>query len=211
MKTIRVLLADDHEIVREGLRAILSADPAIDVVGEAANGLEVVANTQRLHPQVVIMDVTMPGLNGFEATRKLVESCRDAYVLVLTRHAQDAYARELLRAGAKGYVLKQSPSAELFRAVHAVAAGEQYVDRSLTAVPAPAHPRTAPTTALSPREEQVLRLVAQGFSNKEIASSLDVSVKTVEAHKANAGQKLGMNSRAEIVKYAQVRGWLSDF
>ena len=216
MQNIRVVLAEDHETVREGLRAILSADPEISVVGEAADGQSAVATTQSLRPNVVVMDITMPGLNGFQATQSIRNSCPDTEVLVLTRHAHEAYVHEFLRAGAAGYVLKQSRSSELVRAIHAVAAGEKYVDPTLKSkVAALYKPRTSAAAApaspsLSPREEQVLRLVALGHSNKEIATTLEVSVKTVEAHKANAGQKLGFGNRADVVRYAHMRGWLSD-
>ncbi len=218
MASIRVLLADDHETVREGLRAILSADPSISIVGEAADGDAAITSTQKLKPDVVVMDVTMPGLNGFQATQTIKHCCPDTDVLVLTRHAHEAYVHEFLRVGASGYVLKQSRSSELLRAVHAVAAGEKYVDPTLSVkVAALYRPRaqaageaSPASPSLSPREEQVLRLVALGHSNKEIAASLDVSVKTIEAHKANAGQKLGLGTRADVVRYAHMRGWLRD-
>jgi len=214
MEPIRVLLADDHETVREGLRAILNADPAIAVVGEACDGESAISGAETLHPDVVVMDVTMPGLNGFQATQAIKKSCPDSDVVVLTRHNHGSYVHEFLRAGASGYVLKQSRSAELIRAVKAAAAGETYIDPAAAPTsearvarrsqPSPSMP------ALSPREEQVLRLVALGHSNKEIAANLGVSVKTIEAHKANAGQKLGLITRADVVRYAHVRGWLSD-
>lgn len=215
MSNIRVVLAEDHETVREGLRAILSADPGISIVGEAADGQGAINTAQALKPDVVVMDITMPGLNGFQATQSIKSSCPDTDVLVLTRHAHEAYVHEFLRAGASGYVLKQSRSSELLRAVHAVAAGEQYVDPTLsskvTALYRPRSSSSAPASpALSPREEQVLRLVALGHSNKEIAATLDVSVKTIEAHKANAAQKLSLATRADVVRYAHMRGWLND-
>ena len=212
---IRVVLAEDHETVREGLRAILSADPQITVVGEAADGTAAVAQTQSLHPDVVVMDVTMPGLNGFQATSTIKQCCPETDVLVLTRHAHEAYVHEFLRVGASGYVLKQSRSSELLKAIHTVAAGGKHVDGAISSkVAALFRPRSASqppaSPSLSPREEQVLRLVALGHSNKEIASQLDVSVKTIEAHKANAGQKLGLGGRADVVRYAHMRGWLND-
>jgi len=205
MANIRVMLADDHETVREGLRAILSADPDITVVGEAADGESAIAGARATRPDVVVMDVTMPGLNGFQATQGIKECCPETDVVVLTRHTHQAYVHEFLRVGASGYVLKQSRSTELLRAVHAVAEGTTYVDPALSGA------MTAPARGtLSPREEQVMRLVALGHSNKEIAATLNVSVKTVEAHKANAGQKLGLASRADVVRYAHMRGWLTD-
>ncbi|HXD72577.1 MAG TPA: response regulator transcription factor [Vicinamibacterales bacterium] len=215
--TIRVVLAEDHETVREGLRAILSADPQITIVGEAADGTAAVAQTQALHPDVVVMDVTMPGLNGFQATSSIKQCCPDTDVLVLTRHAHESYVHEFMRVGASGYVLKQSRSNELLRAVHTVAGGGHYIDPTLASkVGDLQRPRSQSTSAaatvrgLSPREEQVVRLVALGHSNKEIAAQLNVSVKTIEAHKANAGQKLGLASRADVVRYAHMRGWLND-
>jgi DNA-binding NarL/FixJ family response regulator len=218
MSSISVLLVDDHETVREGLRAILTTDPEIAVKGEASDGQTAIAGAQSLHPDIVVMDVTMPGLNGLQATQAIKECCPESRVLVLTRHAHEAYVHEFIRAGASGYVLKQSRSPELLRAVHAVAAGEQYIDSSLSAQvmerarSRPQSSRSVPLSAppLSPREEEVLRLVALGHSNKEIAAKLDVSVKTIEAHKANAGQKLGLATRAEVVHYAHVRGWLNE-
>ena len=222
MRNIRVLLADDHETVREGLRAILSADPSITVVGEAADGQAAIAGSQSLHPDIVLMDVTMPGLNGFQATQTIRHCCPDTDVVVLTRHAHEAYVHEFLRVGAAGYVLKQSRSSELLKALHAVAAGEKYIDPTLSSKVAALYrprssqsqsqsPSPSPSSpALSPREEQVLRLVALGHSNKEIAANLDVSVKTIEAHKANAAQKLGLSTRADVVRYAHMRGWLND-
>ena len=205
MGNIRVLLADDHETVREGLRAILSADPDITVVGEAADGESAVAGARAIQPNIVVMDVTMPGLNGFQATQTIKESCPGTQVVVLTRHAHEAYVHEFLRAGAAGYVLKQSRSTELLRALHSVARGVTYID------PAVATKAGTPQRGtLSPREEQVMRLVALGHANKAIASTLDVSVKTIEAHKANAAQKLGLQTRADVVRYAHMRGWLTD-
>src|SRR3954468_23022186 len=154
MTNIRVLLADDHETVREGLRAILSADPDITVVGEAADGESAVASARAIRPDIVVMDVTMPGLNGFQATQNIKETCPQTGVVVLTRHTHEAYVHEFLRAGASGYVLKQSRSTELVRALHAVAGGATYVDPALSAAMTPPLRGT-----LSPREEQVMRLV----------------------------------------------------
>jgi DNA-binding NarL/FixJ family response regulator len=217
MSNIRVLLADDHETVREGLRAILTTDPEISVVGEAADGEAAIASAKQLCPDVIVMDITMPVLNGFQATQTIKASCPGTAVVVLTRHTHEAYVHEFLRAGAAGYVLKQSRSTELLKAIHAAAGGGKYVDGTIsTKVAALSRPRPTPTgpspksPSLSAREEQVLRLVALGHSNKEIASQLDVSVKTIEAHKANAGQKLGLGSRADVVRYAHMRGWLND-
>src|SRR5687767_9605023 len=214
---LRILLADDHETVREGLRMILNAQPDMQVVATAGDGREAVSQAERMTPDVVIMDISMPGLNGLAATIQLTERCPDAKVLTLTRHADSSYLQQLLRAGAAGYVLKQSRPAELLHAIRAVATGGKYLDSSMTAPvvgnyakAATPGPGPEPTTPLSPRETEVLRLIAWGNTNKEIAARLDLSVKTVEAHKANGMRKLGMRGRIDIVRYALLQGWLHD-
>ena len=213
---LRILLADDHETVREGLRMILNAQPDMQVVATAGDGREAIAQAERMTPDVVIMDISMPGLNGLAATLRLTERCPGSKVLTLTRHADSSYLQQLLRAGAAGYVLKQSRPAELLHAIRAVAGGNKYVDGSITG-PTPgaaanhvAAPGPEPTTPLSPRETEVLRLIAWGNTNKEIAARLDLSVKTVEAHKANGMRKLGMRGRIDIVRYALLQGWLHE-
>jgi len=214
---IRILLADDHETVREGLKAILGAQADLDVVGEAADGEAAVASAKVLHPDIVVMDVSMPVLNGLKATEAIRASCPDTQVLVLTRHGEEGYLQQMLRAGAAGYVLKQSRASELLGAIRAIASGNQYLDPAVTAKviggfsrqTQPSRPPTA-ESAISPREEEILRLVAWGYSNKEIAAKTDLSVKTVETHKANATKKLGLCSRMDIVRFALLRGWLQD-
>lgn len=211
---LRILLADDHETVREGLRMILNAQPDMQVVATASDGREAIAQAEQMTPDVVIMDISMPGLNGLAATMQLTERCPGSRVLTLTRHADSSYLQQLLRAGAAGYVLKQSRPAELLHAIRAVATGGRYVDTSIAApvVGTHAKPFTAPepTTPLSPRETEVLRLIAWGNTNKEIAARLDLSVKTVEAHKANGMRKLGMRGRIDIVRHALLQGWLHE-
>lgn len=209
---LRILLADDHETVREGLRMILNAQPDMQVVATAGDGREAISQAERMTPDVVIMDISMPGLNGLAATLQLTEKCPGAKVLTLTRHADSSYLQQLLRAGAAGYVLKQSRPAELLHAIRSVAAGGKYLDASITApvIGTYARPGPEPTTPLSPRETEVLRLIAWGNTNKEIASRLDLSVKTVEAHKANGMRKLGMRGRIDIVRYALLQGWLHE-
>jgi DNA-binding NarL/FixJ family response regulator len=216
MRKLRVLLADDHETVREGLRLILEAQADIQVVAEAADGAQAVTHARTFRPDVVVMDVSMPELNGLRATEIIRRECPEVRVLALTRHADDGYLQLLFRAGASGYVLKQSRAIELVHAIRAVARGGQYLDpavagrvireyrRHSSDAPAPATPD------LSPRKEEVLRLVAWGYSNKEIAARLKLSVKTVETHKTNAMHELGLGSRIEIVKFALLRGWLQD-
>lgn len=214
----RILIADDHETVRAGLKAIFAAHSDLEVVAEAGDGRTAVAQAKAHQPDVVIMDVSMPELNGLKATEAILACCPQTKVLALTRHADDGYLEQLLRAGAAGYVLKQSRSVELLHAIRAVAAGGSYLDPAVTGrligtlrrghVARPGPPSVEST--LSPREEEVLRLVAWGHSNKEIASQLDVSVKTVETHKANAMQKLHLGSRLDVVRYAVLHGWLRD-
>jgi DNA-binding NarL/FixJ family response regulator len=212
---IRVLLVEDHETVRAGIKLIVGAQPDMDVVGEAADGRDAIARAQELAPDVVLMDVSMPGMNGLKATGRLLELCPRTKVLTLTRHTDDGYLQELLRAGASGYVLKQSAPTELLRAIRAVASGGKYLDPAITGkvlgnyVSRSASLRgDAQGGQLSERESEVVRLIAWGHSNKEIAARLDISVKTVEAHKANAMRKLDMRSRIDIVRYAVLQGWL---
>ena len=216
MSSIRVLIAEDHRTVREGLEMILKAQPDIEVVGEASDGQAAVDMAKALNPDIVIMDVSMPQLNGLKATRELQRVRPNVKVLTLTRHKDDGYLQQLLRAGVSGYVLKQSPSTELLHAIRAIAAGGQDLDSSLTNrvvgsfVENSGGRSTAPQREPSERESEVLRLIAWGHSNKEIADRLDLSVKTVEVHKANAMRKLGMKSRIDIVQYAMLRGWLDE-
>jgi DNA-binding NarL/FixJ family response regulator len=212
----RVLLADDHETVRAGLRLIVNAQADMEVVGEAGDGRAAVARARELLPDVVVMDVSMPHLNGLKATEKLRQVCPQVKVLTLTRHTDDGYLQQILRAGASGYVLKQSPPAELLQAIRVVCGGGKYLDPAVTGKVMGAYTGRAASVrvdangSLSEREAEVLRLIAWGHSNKEIAARLGVSVKTVESHKANSMKKLGMQSRIDIVRFALLQGWLQD-
>ena len=212
---LRVLLADDHVTVRHGLKLLIDSQDDMTVVAEASDGSAAVQQALALKPDVVVMDISMPGMNGLAATRTLKQQRPGMAVVTLTRHGDDAYVQELLRAGVSGYVLKQSAPNELLQAIRAAAAGGQHLDSTLTArVTAKAVGRadktSRPATALSERESDVLRLIASGYSNKEIAGQLSLSVKTVEAHKANAMRKLGLSGRIDIVKYAVLQGWLTS-
>ena len=214
-KPLRILLVDDHETVRQGLKLIINREADLEVVGEASNGVEAVERGASTELDVVVMDISMPDVSGVVATRKLKELRPELPVVSLTRHADQTFLVELLRAGASAYVLKQSPHSELLRAIRAAAAGQQYVDPALThhlAAPfAAERKRTGRTPAgLTDRETEVLRLVSQGYSNKEIAARFDLSNKTIEVHKANAMRKLGLSGRIELLQYALHVGWLHD-
>jgi DNA-binding NarL/FixJ family response regulator len=214
MSKLRIMLADDHETVREGLKMIVNAQEDMEVVGFAGDGREAVAKAQELLPDVLVMDISMPKLNGLQATLKLIECCPQVKVLTLSRHADDGYVRGLLAAGACAYVLKQSAPSELIHAIRAVAAGGKYIDPKLAAkVMENYSDRTSrgeSKSSLSDREAEVLRLIALGYSNKEVAARLSLSVKTIEVHKANAMRKLNLTSRIDLVRYAVFQGWLQD-
>jgi DNA-binding NarL/FixJ family response regulator len=215
-RNLRILLADDHVTVRQGLKMLIESQKDMTVVSEASDGSAAVEQTRTLRPDVVVMDISMPGMNGLVATRTLKEIQPDTVIVILTRHGDDAYLQELLQAGADGYVLKQSAASELLQAIRATAARGQYLDSALTArvtagfLAKKGRKAHATGVSLSEREAEVLRLIAAGHSNKEIASQLELSVKTVEVHKANAARKLGLKGRIDIVKYALLQGWLSD-
>lgn len=213
MTKIKVLIAEDHETVREGLKLILAGQSDLDVVGDAGDGRSAVDLAQRLEPDVVLMDISMPHLDGLKATAKLKACCPDTHVLALTRHKDYSYLQQILRAGASGYVLKQSPASELVHAIRAVAKGGKYldpavVDRVLGSFADPKPAFEGPP--ITERETEILRMISWGYSNKEIANRLDLSVKTVEVHKTNAMKKLGMSSRIDIVKYAVANGWMEN-
>jgi DNA-binding NarL/FixJ family response regulator len=212
VKAISVLIAEDHETVRHGLKLLIDAQEDMRVVAEASDGQVAVDRTAALRPDVVILDVSMPNMNGLVAARVMKQHVPHTAIVALTRHADDAYVQELLAAGASGYVLKQSPSGELLRAIRAVAAGDHYLDPKLAVRAAgrfgPRVPGGRPT--ITDREAEVLRLTAIGHANKEIAATLNVSVKTVEVHKANAARKLGLHGRIDYIKYAVLQGWLRD-
>jgi len=213
---LRILLADDHVTVRQGLKMLIDSQDDMTVVSEASDGTAAVEQARTLRPDVVVMDISMPGMNGLVATRTLKRIQPDSVIVILTRHGDDAYLQELLRAGADGYVLKQSAASELLQAIRATAVRGQYLDSALTArvtagfLAKSGRKAQATGVSVSERESEVLRLIAAGYSNKEIAAQLELSVKTVEVHKANAARKLGLKGRIDIVKYALLQGWLSD-
>jgi DNA-binding NarL/FixJ family response regulator len=214
MEKIRIVLAEDHESVRQGLRALLSTKDDIDVVGDAPTGRVALDRIRELQPKIAVLDLSMPEMNGLAATRAIKETMPQVEVIALTRHADDAYVQELLSAGVSGYVLKQSPVEELLKAIRAVAKGERYLDGSLVTRNTKAYLSRYSTAGSRPpiteREASVLRLMAIGHSNKEIATALDIAVKTVEVHKANAMRKLNLRGRIDVVRYAVLSGWLQD-
>ena len=217
MENLRILLAEDHETVREGIKLIIDGQDDMEVCGEAGDGREAIRLAQELKPHVLVMDVSMPELNGLKAAAKLKRIAPEIRIITLTRHTDEAYLQELLQAGVSGYVLKQSASNELIRAIRAVAAGGNYLDPAITGKVfgsyAGRREKMRGETrgeSLTDRESEVLRRIALGYSNKEIAAELDISVKTVEAHKANALRKLDMHSRIDIVRYAILQGWMQD-
>lgn len=213
---IRVVLTDDHELVRTGLRALIDSSPDLEVVGEADNGHDAIARVQELQPDVVVMDLSMPGLDGASATERIVRECPNVRVIALTAHEDRAHLTRLLQAGASGYLLKRGAADEMVRAIRTVASGGTYVDPVLAGTllrrsvqPFRAPPET-PSEPLSEREEAVLRRVAWGESNKEIAASLGISTKTVETYRARIADKLGLRSRTDIVRFALQKGWLAE-
>jgi DNA-binding NarL/FixJ family response regulator len=212
----RVLIADDHAIVRQGLKLLIDSQSDMEVVGEAADGEAVLEQASVVKPDVVVMDVSMPRMNGLTATKTLKQRQPEVMIIALTRHEDDTYVEQLLRAGASGFVLKHSTPAHFLQALRAVAAGGIYIDPAMTArvadglLKAHAQPPEARTTKITDRESEVLRLVAIGHSNLEIAERLNISVKTVEVHKTSAMRKLGLNGRVEVIRYGVLQGWLYD-
>ena len=212
--SLRVLLVDDHQLLREGLRRILEATGDIQVVGEADDGGAALAAVEAHDPHVVVMDVGMHGLNGIEATQRLRRTHPGVRVVALSAHADKRYVRNMVRAGASAYVLKESASDDLLRAVRAAAHGEHYLSPRVTGAlleswSAPVPEPGSAGERLGPREREVLRLLAEGKTSKEIARTLGLKVKTVETHRRNLAQKLDLHSVAELTKYAVREGLTS--
>lgn len=213
---LRILIAEDHQTVREGIKLLVNAQEDMGVVGEAGDGEMAINEAIRLKPDLLLMDISMPTLNGLKATRRLRQQMPDLKILMLTRHTDDGYLQQLIEAGANGYVLKQSAPTELINAIRTITSGNAYIDPSLTRKVMGGYASRATSlrgetkVGLSDREEEVLRLISLGYSNKEIGVKLDLSVKTIEAHKSNAMRKLGISSRIDIVRYAILQNWLHD-
>jgi two-component system, NarL family, response regulator NreC len=214
-QAIRILIADDHTIVRSGVRLLLEAEEGIEVAGEALDGLQTVELAGRLKPDVILMDIAMPGMDGLEATRRIKAEHPDIQILVLTMHRSDEYFFEMLKAGASGYLLKGADTADLIKAIHCVQRGEVFLYSSMAhkllreyihSVEAgePDEPR------LSPREKEIVRLMVEGYSGKEIAARLVISPSTVHTHTSNIMEKLGLRSRRELIQYARKQGLIRD-
>ena len=214
MSMTTIVLADDHHVVRQGLRSLLEAEPDFSVVGETGDGLEAAQLVERLQPDVLVLDLMMPGLNGLEVTRQVSQRSPQTHVVILSMHANEAYVLETLRAGAAAYVLKESTSAELVRAVREAVAGRRYLSPPLSERAIEAYMQKAESTALDPyetltaREREVLHLVAEGHTNAEIAARLFISRRTVETHRANLMRKLGLRTQTDLISYALRRGIL---
>lgn len=215
-ETIRILLADDHAVLRSGLRLLIDRQPDLKVVGEAGNGAEAHARAKELQPDVILLDLNMPGVDGLAALPLLRRDAPQSRVLVLTMHDDVSYLQEALRAGAAGYILKKAVDSELLMAIQTVMRGETYVHSAMTqkliekieTTRSPSATQQDPWETLSERERDVLRLVALGYTNAEIASELYLSVKTVETYRARGMEKLNLHTRAQLVKAALARGLL---
>lgn len=214
MDKLRVLLVDDHAILREGLAALINDQPDMEVVGLAEDGHTALLQIPVCLPEIVIMDISMPGINGIQTTIQIQQMHPDIQILVLSRHSEPGYIRQLLQLGARGYVLKQAATEELITALRAIKEGGIYLDTTLTNRFARQFVGTAQATEqaldLSQREAAVVRLTAYGYSNKEIATQLGISVKTVDTYKMRAMEKLGLHSRVALVRYAIERGWFEQ-
>jgi DNA-binding NarL/FixJ family response regulator len=217
MEPIKILIADDHAVLRSGLRLLLNAQPDFEVVGEASTGEETVERATALQPDVLLLDIAMPDLNGLEAARRIRQQAPDLRILVLTMYDDEAYLRQFLEMGAAGYVLKKAADTELAAAIRAVHRGESFVYPSLMGrlidsyLKRPSSPATTEgNDGLSPREVDVLRLVALGYTNQQIADELCIGVSTVETHRTRIMEKLGLRGRAQLVRYALARGLVKN-
>ena len=216
MTKLRIFLADDHVMVRTGLKTLIDAEKDMEVVGEASDGTTAVKKATELRPDVAVMDISLPQLSGTQATQQLKRTCPEMHVLALTVHEDKSYLREVLEAGASGYVLKRAAAEDLIRAIRLVAGGSVYLDPHMagnivgTLIRKRSPRQLVQGNQLSDRETEVLRLIAKGYSNKEIAGQLNLSVKTIETYKTRSMDKVGLRSRTDIVRYAYHQGWLQN-
>jgi len=207
----RVLIADDHAIVRAGLRALLAEEAAFDLIGEAAGGYEAIELVEKKLPEVLILDLSMPDLDGISVTRKIKPRFPDLKILILTLHEDEALLKEAIKAGAAGYILKRAAESELISAIRVILRGDLYVDPSMLRGLIQESPHSQITTEnqsepLTRRETEVLRLIVEGYTNRQIGQELKISIRTVEGHRANISDKLGLHSRVELVRYARQNG-----
>ena len=216
MRKIRIVLADDHQLFRRGLRALLEQQPDLTVVAEAKDGREAVTAVQSQKPDVLVIDIGMQNLNGIEAARQLTESHSEAAIVILSMHSDETYVLRALKAGAKGYLLKDSAEADLIRAIHAVADGKSFFSPAVSKVLLDDYMRKLQRSGaedaydlLTPREREILQLVVEGKSNKEVANMLNLSVYTVETHRSNIMEKLNLKGVPELILYAVRKGIIS--
>jgi two-component system response regulator NreC len=213
-KRTSIVLADDHQVVRHGLRVLLEADPEFSIVGEASDGLEAADMLERLHPDVIVLDLMMPGINGLEVARQASQRSPNTNVVILSMYTNEAYVVEALRAGAKAYVLKSATSDELIRAIRQVVTGGRYLSPPLSERAIEAYSRKAEGSAMDPyemlttREREILQLAAEGCTNSEIATRLSISPRTAETHRTNLMRKLGLHSQTDLIRFAIRRGIL---
>jgi two-component system response regulator NreC len=208
---IKVLIADDHAIVRAGLRALIHSESEMELVGEATGGYETIELVEKNQPNVLVLDLSMPDLDGIAVTKRTAPQFPDLKILILTLHEDEALLRAALKAGASGYILKRAAETELISAIHAILRGDLYVDPSmvrklLSDETPPAIPQSKSIEALTPRETEVLKLIVQGYTNRQVGEELNISVRTAESHRSNLSDKLGLHSRVELVRYAREHG-----
>jgi len=207
----RVLIADDHAIVRTGLRALIEAEPSLELIGEAAGGYEAIEMVAETSPDILLLDLSMPDLDGIAVTKKLKPEYPDLRILILTIHEDEALVREAIKAGASGYILKRAAEDELVSAINVIMRGDMYVDHALLR-PLVDDTEEGPTHGpgqieeLTPREQDVLRLIVLGYTNRQVGEELNISVRTVEGHRSNLSEKIGSRSRADLVRYAREQG-----
>jgi two-component system response regulator NreC len=209
----KVLIADDHAIVRTGLRALMHAEPTLQLVGEATGGYEAIEMVADFHPDILVLDLSMPDLDGIAVTKQLMPLYPNLRILILTLHEDEALLREAIKSGASGYILKRAAEAELITAIQIVMRGDMYVDPSMlrgliVEKPNTANSRQETFESLTPREIDVLKLLVQGYTNRQIGEELNISVRTVEGHRSNLTGKLGLRNRVELVRYAREHGLL---
>jgi two-component system response regulator NreC len=206
-----IVIADDHAIVRAGLRSLIHDEIGLDLVGEAAGGYEAIELVQKNRPDVLVLDISMPDLDGISVTRKLKPDFPELHILILTLHEDEALVKEAIKAGASGYILKRAAETELISAIQVILRDDMYIDpsmlRSLFTEPQPdSTQQNLPAETLTPREAEILKLIVEGYTNRQISEHLTISIRTVEGHRGNISDKLGLHSRLELVRYARQHG-----